>query len=134
MGECKIAFNPGPMGVTKEHATGIIEKVDNESQANRAGVQAGWVIAKVNGEDYTQAILERAIQMKQPYEITFALQKENKNANSAVVPDGSLSTPAAAAVSKPTGARSAPAATAEPKQTGATLTAKALRKHDKGSK
>jgi len=68
-----LTFHPGIVGIIQEGA--LAKEVQEGSQAERAGVQAGWKITAVDGkmcESFLDATFKDAAHGTTPYTITFA--------------------------------------------------------------
>merc|ERR1712190_655614 len=70
--ETEIKIQPGRIGIDLLKC-GRVLQVEQECQANDLGVQPGWLISKINGEPYTEELLDLNIAGKQPYTVTFVI-------------------------------------------------------------
>merc|ERR1712183_553716 len=48
----------------------------SEGPAREEGVSSSWVMSHINGEVYTEELLEACMALKVPYDITFAFEKQ----------------------------------------------------------
>eukprot|EP00931_Biecheleriopsis_adriatica_P048451 TRINITY_DN27990_c0_g1_i1.p1 TRINITY_DN27990_c0_g1~~TRINITY_DN27990_c0_g1_i1.p1 ORF type:complete len:538 (+),score=105.32 TRINITY_DN27990_c0_g1_i1:56-1669(+) len=63
-------FQPGKLGISADFAAGRVQAV-HEGQAKRAGVDGGMVMLEVDGEKYTEALLDKRIAGNKAYTVTF---------------------------------------------------------------
>lgn len=64
-------FEPDRLGLSADWTTGVVEQIVEKGQAKDLDVQVGWVITSVNGEPYNEALLDAALDGKDPIEIAF---------------------------------------------------------------
>ena len=55
-------------------STGEIQEID-DGQAKDKGVKLGWVLRKVDGQPYSQKLLNDKIMSSHPYTVTFDVEK-----------------------------------------------------------
>lgn len=67
----QILFQPGYLGIKAMWVKGVIEGVSPGGQAEALEVKAGWVIVKIDDEDYSEARLDSRTQGKVEYTMTF---------------------------------------------------------------
>lgn len=70
--EVILTFVPGPLGIDADFATtGKLYTVLPGGQAAQAGVIPGWRMIKINGQDYSELLLDQCIDGDREYTITF---------------------------------------------------------------
>lgn len=70
----KVQFKPGPIGLKAVWGTGIVGKTDTQlGQAKELGVEENWQMVAVNGEPYTEKVLDYAIAQQKGVEIAFGI-------------------------------------------------------------
>jgi len=67
--EIEMTFCPGKIGM--EVTGGRVDAVHEGGQADKLGVQVGWIIKKVNGLDYTKEILQTVIAHRSLVSVVF---------------------------------------------------------------
>jgi len=73
--ETQIVFQPGRLGIKAIWKTGEVEGVSPNEQAEKLGVQAGWMIVKIDDEDYSEAKLDVKASGGSEYTLTFNTEK-----------------------------------------------------------
>lgn len=69
---CTISFQPEKLGIKANWNTGSVDfKLEEGCQAKALGVRQGWQIIKVNGEDYSETLLDQAIDAGNGFDLTF---------------------------------------------------------------
>jgi len=69
---CTIAFKAEKLGIKANWHTGSVDfKLEEACQAKALGVRQGWQIIEVNGEPYSESVLDTAIDAAQGFELTF---------------------------------------------------------------
>jgi hypothetical protein len=70
--ENQVSFEVcGKVGAVVNYASGNIDEVLANSQAERLGVQKGWQVILVDDEPYTRQCLEEKVTMETPFRLTF---------------------------------------------------------------
>jgi hypothetical protein len=69
--EVTLTMLPGSLGVMANWTAGTISYVHADSQSQQKGIQAGWKITKVNGQPYSELLLDGAIGGAEAYRLTF---------------------------------------------------------------
>jgi len=69
----QILFTPGRLGIKAVWSSGLVEGVSAGEQAERLGVQAGWTIVKIDGEDYSEELVDLKSEGDEKYKMTFLL-------------------------------------------------------------
>jgi hypothetical protein len=70
--ENQVSFEVcGKVGAVINYASGHIDEVLADSQAERLGVQNGWQVILVDDEPYTRQCLEEKVAMETPFRLTF---------------------------------------------------------------
>jgi len=65
-----LAFKPGQLGIITD-LKGLVTRVLPNGQAERAGIAVGWYIHEIQGLRFTASVLQRYLEGKQGYSITF---------------------------------------------------------------
>jgi len=69
---CTIEFQPEKLGIKANWNTGSVDfPLEDNCQAKELGVRKGWQIIKVNGEPYSESVLDEAIAAGSGFELTF---------------------------------------------------------------
>merc|ERR1711977_45604 len=55
--EAEVSFELGQYGLSEVPSTGTVVSVDDETQAKRLGVKVGWKIVRINGEPYSEELM-----------------------------------------------------------------------------
>lgn len=63
-------FQPGPLGVAADYERGEVGQV-NAGQCLRHGVQMGWFFHKLDGQPYSEDLLDAKVAGTSAYEVTF---------------------------------------------------------------
>jgi len=66
-----VTFKPGRMGITYQKDVGLINSVEDDSQAAREGIQRGWIIAQVNDHLFTDKALKAKASGEADYKVRF---------------------------------------------------------------
>lgn len=69
------SFQPGPIGMRADWTAGRITAVVADGQAQRAGVEVGMVIFQVDGQGYSEKVLDMCRTRQRPYILTFQTQE-----------------------------------------------------------
>jgi len=69
----QILFQPGRLGIKAVWSTGEVEGVSPEGQAERLGVKAGWIMVKIDDEDYSEHRLDSRMAGDKEYTMTFQI-------------------------------------------------------------
>jgi len=64
-------FEPGKLGIKAIWATGEVEGVSKDAQADHLGIQQGWKITHVDNTPYSEAVLDAHTEGDMPYILTF---------------------------------------------------------------
>merc|ERR1719229_2020715 len=77
-----VTFGPGRLGIKAIWTTGLVEGVSQDGQAQKLGVNVGWKISKIDGEPYSEELLDMRTAGQTEYVLTFEIpataQDENK--------------------------------------------------------
>jgi len=94
----EIIFHPGRLGIQATWSTGKIEGVSENGQASQLGVEAGWRITHIDGEPYSENLLDSKTQASEDFLLTFEIPKADstivdpiKNENSPTYRQGGAS-------------------------------------------
>lgn len=68
-----IVFNPGKLGIKAVWETGEVEGISTVGQAKDLDVQIGWMIVKIDEEDYSEQALDRKKEGDSEYTLTFTI-------------------------------------------------------------
>mmetsp|Transcript_90817 Transcript_90817/g.257257 ORF Transcript_90817/g.257257 Transcript_90817/m.257257 type:complete len:392 (-) Transcript_90817:74-1249(-) len=72
-----IKLEPGSLGIkSSDWNFGRVSNVAEGSQGALAGVKVGWYIRKINGQDYTEALLDSCVGGTKPFTIVFEKAKD----------------------------------------------------------
>eukprot|EP00928_Gymnodinium_smaydae_P020041 TRINITY_DN17732_c1_g2_i1.p1 TRINITY_DN17732_c1_g2~~TRINITY_DN17732_c1_g2_i1.p1 ORF type:complete len:297 (-),score=52.77 TRINITY_DN17732_c1_g2_i1:161-1006(-) len=67
-----VTFQPGRIGIVAEfQGSGLVQRIEPESQAYKAGVQVGMCFKEVNGQPYTEELLVQHIKGGSEYVVVF---------------------------------------------------------------
>jgi len=66
------AFQPGPLGITLDWATGKVTKVLPDFPGGRASVAVGWQFKELNGFPFSKELLLKLVGGKRAFKATFA--------------------------------------------------------------
>jgi len=66
-----LTFEPGRLGIKAVWTTGKVEGVTENTQAEDAGIQPGWVITHVDDEPYAEEVLDAHTEGSNAYTLTF---------------------------------------------------------------
>jgi len=66
-----MTFEPGRLGIKATWTTGKVEGVSENTQAENAGIQPGWIITHVDDEPYTEEVLDVHTEGSNAYTLTF---------------------------------------------------------------
>lgn len=72
--EVTLTLMPGSLGVKANWNSGRISFVDPNSQGQRKGILAGWTIGNVNGQPYSEQLLDSVISGTDEYRVTFIVE------------------------------------------------------------
>jgi len=72
----RIVFSPGKLGIKAIWATGEIDGISKGGQAQKLGVKVGWVIEKIDEEDYSEQTLDQKAIGDNDYTLTFKTPPE----------------------------------------------------------
>lgn len=72
-GSVTATFGPGDIGLAANWQLGLVRKVFASSQAEKAGARVGLRISTIDGEDYTQSLLDEKIAGKKDYKVVFVV-------------------------------------------------------------
>jgi len=75
-----ITFGPGRLGIKAVWTTGKVEGVSNDGQAQKLGVKVGWSIALIDGQPYTEELIDSKTEGGQDYVLTFDISGETDEA------------------------------------------------------
>jgi len=91
----QFEFNPGKLGMRAMWDTGEVTAVTG-GESRRCGVEVGWFFSKIDGEPYTEALLDLKRQGDKPYTVVFAGPQtaEGDKSNPHVMSEGRLSSDA----------------------------------------
>lgn len=65
-------FKPGDMGLAANWQLGVVRDVFAKSQAAKAGAKVGLRIKSIDGQDYTEQLLDEKIAGSKDYKVVFA--------------------------------------------------------------
>jgi len=68
-----FAFQPGKMGIQAKWNEGEVVSVIEDGQAMRLGVQEGWKIVQIDGEPYTESLLDTKTGGQCEYSLAFQI-------------------------------------------------------------
>jgi len=68
-----FTFQPGQMGIQANWNTGEVASVIEDGQAMRLGVQEGWKIVQIDGEPYTESLLDKKTAGQCEYILAFKI-------------------------------------------------------------
>jgi len=74
-----ILFHPGRLGIRAVWMSGKIEQVTDDGQAQRYGVQPGWIITHIDGEEYHIDGLDAKTRGDKDILLTFEIPKNGAN-------------------------------------------------------
>mmetsp|Transcript_72500 Transcript_72500/g.143739 ORF Transcript_72500/g.143739 Transcript_72500/m.143739 type:complete len:525 (+) Transcript_72500:154-1728(+) len=66
-----VGFSPGAVGLDVVWETGEVINIHPGGQAASLGVQVGWVLGMINGQNYSAQLLEACSNGEHPYQVTF---------------------------------------------------------------
>jgi len=66
-------FQPGQMGIQAKWNEGEVVSVIHNGQAMRLGVQEGWKIVQIDGEPYTESLLDQKMEGQSEYSLAFEI-------------------------------------------------------------
>jgi len=69
-------FEPGRLGIKAVWATGEVEGVSKDAQADHLGIEQGWKITHVDNEPYSEDVLDAHTAGDVPYTLTFEVPAE----------------------------------------------------------
>lgn len=70
-----VTFRPGKVGVVADREVGLVTRIVENGQAEHLGVKVGMRLHKLNGMDYSQALLGQMMAGQTDYTIVFELPK-----------------------------------------------------------
>jgi len=70
-----FTFQPGQMGIQAKWNEGEVVSVIQDGQAMRLGVQEGWKIVQIDGEPYTESLLDQKTEGQSEYSLAFEMSK-----------------------------------------------------------
>jgi len=73
-----LGFEPGLLGIKAVWATGEVESVSKDAQADHRGIQKGWKITHVDNEPYSEQVLDAHTTGVNPYTLTFEVPPDSK--------------------------------------------------------
>jgi len=73
----QLIFDPGRLGIKALWESGKVEGVSEGEQAEKLGVQVGWVIVKVGEEEYSEERLDSKVAGDSSYTLTFQVLTGN---------------------------------------------------------
>jgi hypothetical protein len=86
--EVTVTFQPGSLGMGADWDCGLVDHSKPNGQAANAGINAGMRCVKINGEPYSERLLDKMIAGDKPYSCTFQKQASaNTAANTALKED-----------------------------------------------
>jgi len=68
-----FTFQPGQMGIQAKWNEGEVVSVIQDGQAMRLGVQEGWKIVQIDGEPYTESLLDQKTEGQSEYNLAFEI-------------------------------------------------------------
>jgi len=68
-----FTFQPGQMGIQAKWNEGEVVSLIEDGQAMRLGVQEGWQIVQIDGEPYTEALLDMKTEGHNEYSLAFEI-------------------------------------------------------------
>jgi len=73
-------FQPGQMGIQAKWNNGEVVSIIQGGQAMRLGIQEGWKIVQIDGEPYTESLLDQKTEGQSEYSLAFEipLSKEDR--------------------------------------------------------
>jgi hypothetical protein len=71
-----ITFRPGHLGMSADWHTGEVMLIAEDGQAHGSGAKVGSYIKLVDGDKYTERLLQQKIEGEQDYEVMFASSQE----------------------------------------------------------
>jgi len=82
-----LTFEPGRIGIQANWTTGKVEGVYENTQAEDAGIQPGWVITHVDDEPYAEEVLDAHTEGSNAYTLTFEVLRDlNKKTDKKIQP------------------------------------------------
>jgi len=69
----QILFKPGRLGIKAIWSSGMVEGVSANGQAEKLEVKAGWTIVKIDGQDYSEELVDLKSEGDEEYMMTFLL-------------------------------------------------------------
>lgn len=66
-----VTFRPGKLGLIAMEGSGIVSRIIENSQAQRAGIKVGMQVRKIDGRDYTSQLLDERITGDTDYTVLF---------------------------------------------------------------
>lgn len=74
----QILFKPGRLGIKAIWSSGMVEGVSANGQAEKLEVKAGWTIVKIDGQDYSEELVDLKSQGDEEYMMTFRLPDQEQ--------------------------------------------------------
>ena len=72
----QVTLQPGTLGLTWDTSTFVIDEVDEDGSAHKAGVQPGWKFEMIDGETFNDELLQAKKTGPEAYNVTFSIPKE----------------------------------------------------------
>jgi len=71
-----FTFKPGLLGFDANWLTRVVTEVYPHDQARKFGVQVGWKILRIDGQPFTEYLLDSRIMGRSSYDVTFETNQE----------------------------------------------------------
>lgn len=72
--QLSVIFEPGPLGMNMDMASGLVNQIQSGKQAERLGIRPGMYCLLINGAPYTDERLRIALRGGKKYEVVFKRQ------------------------------------------------------------